>query len=111
MIKPKKNSSRKIERLLPAWKDRKRVHQKSESLERRIADRQRWQVGTLLSTFKRSLGEYVTSILPFAIINEVLFKVSDLQYGRIQGRDSHCMKVKAIRGQRARAHILRVSCK
>ncbi len=74
VIKPKKNSSGKSRGSYLRGRTAKEFIKNPKAWKEDHEYGQRWQVETSLSTFKRSLGEYVTSILPFAIINEVLSK-------------------------------------
>lgn len=74
VIKPRKNSSGKSKGSYLRGKTAKEFIKDPKSWKQKHEYGQRWQIETSISTFKRSLGECITSILPFGIANEVLSK-------------------------------------
>ncbi len=74
VIKPRANSSGKSKGSYLRGKTAKEFIKDPKAWKENYEYGQRWQAETSISTFKRSLGECVTSILPVGIINEVLSK-------------------------------------
>lgn len=74
VIKPRKNSSGKSKGSYLRGKTAREFIKDPKEWKQKHEYGQRWQIETSISTFKRSLGECVTSILPFGIVNEVLSK-------------------------------------
>lgn len=74
VIKPRKNSSGKSKGSYLRGMTAKEFIKYPKAWKQKHGYGQRWQVETSISTFKRSLGECITSILPFGIMNEVLSK-------------------------------------